>query len=244
MIIGSPTMGDDVQVKEEEGMSPPRGRSRSRSRSRSPRRRSYSPDRRRRRDRGIVRGRGRGGGEGPGLALGLDRPAATAAGRARTRGPDPGRDRRRADADDRRRAENGIRVVRRPAVPRVKAEAEEAIPCVGYEGRIIGRGGETIRRIQQETGARISIDRASGECVVSGSTEQVILGSAAVKNIMPRRGSGAAAAAVTAAAAAGSGPRAGRSKPRRRSRAPGRREGSSARGRDHPPAAGGNRMQD
>ena len=70
----------------------------------------------------------------------------------------------------------------------MKAEAEEAIPCVGYEGRIIGRGGETIRRIQQETGARISIDRASGECVVSGSTEQVILGSAAVKNIIAEAG--------------------------------------------------------
>jgi hypothetical protein len=75
-----------------------------------------------------------------------------------------------------------------PGPPRVKAEAEEAIPCAGYEGRIIGKGGETIRRLQEESGARISIDRGAGECVVSGTTEQVILGSAAVKKVIAEAG--------------------------------------------------------
>ena len=44
-----------------------------------------------------------------------------------------------------------------PGPPRVKAEAEEAIPCAGYEGRIIGKSSETIRWSQEESGARISI---------------------------------------------------------------------------------------
>jgi polyribonucleotide nucleotidyltransferase len=57
---------------------------------------------------------------------------------------------------------------------RVKPEAEETIPCVGFEGRVIGKGGVTINRLQQETGARINIVKGSGECVVTGSAEQVL----------------------------------------------------------------------
>ena len=51
----------------------------------------------------------------------------------------------------------------------IKPEATETIPCSGFEGRIIGKGGETIRRLQNETGARIRIEKGSGECVVTGS---------------------------------------------------------------------------
>lgn len=63
-------------------------------------------------------------------------------------------------------------------------EIRETIPCAGFEGRIVGKGGETIKRLQRETGARIKVDRDKGECVVSGSAEQVVLGAIAVRDAM------------------------------------------------------------
>lgn len=69
-------------------------------------------------------------------------------------------------------------------------EIAETIPCVGFEGRIIGKGGEQIKKIQRDTGARITIDREKGVCVVSGSAEQVVLASESVRDAMKSSGGG------------------------------------------------------
>jgi hypothetical protein len=60
-------------------------------------------------------------------------------------------------------------------------EAEESIACDGSEGRVIGKGGETIRRLQEETGCRIDIEKGSGTCVVKGTAAAVRLGVAVVR---------------------------------------------------------------
>ena len=64
------------------------------------------------------------------------------------------------------------------------AEITETIPCAGYEGRIVGKGGSVVTQIQRETGARVRVDRARGECVVAGSAEQVVLAEVAVRDAM------------------------------------------------------------
>lgn len=64
------------------------------------------------------------------------------------------------------------------------AEITETIPCAGYEGRIVGKGGSVVTQIQRETGARVRVDRARGECVVAGSAEQVVLAAVAVRDAM------------------------------------------------------------
>ncbi len=40
-------------------------------------------------------------------------------------------------------------------------------------GRIIGRGGETIRRLQDESGARIQIERDAGQVKIRGTNAAV-----------------------------------------------------------------------
>ncbi|WP_369404258.1 KH domain-containing protein [Tessaracoccus lapidicaptus] len=37
-------------------------------------------------------------------------------------------------------------------------------------GSVIGRHGRTVRKLEEETGARISIDAAGGDCTFSGVT--------------------------------------------------------------------------
>jgi len=40
-------------------------------------------------------------------------------------------------------------------------------------GRVIGRGGETIRRLQEESGARIQVERDSNRVVIKGDADKV-----------------------------------------------------------------------
>ena len=40
-------------------------------------------------------------------------------------------------------------------------------------GRIIGKGGATVRHIEDETGVRIQVDKRLMECVVTGGPEEV-----------------------------------------------------------------------
>jgi polyribonucleotide nucleotidyltransferase len=67
---------------------------------------------------------------------------------------------------------------------------EETIPCAGFEGRIIGKGGATINKLHAETGAKITmgtgsgVGSAMGKCVVSGSTAQVAAAVAAIRRVM------------------------------------------------------------
>ncbi len=51
---------------------------------------------------------------------------------------------------------------------------QEILPCSGKApGRVIGKGGATVNRLQEETGARIDIDRDNETCVVSGAAAAV-----------------------------------------------------------------------
>ena len=51
---------------------------------------------------------------------------------------------------------------------------QEILPCSGKApGRVIGKGGATVNRLQEETGARIDIDRDNETCVVSGAADAV-----------------------------------------------------------------------
>lgn len=63
--------------------------------------------------------------------------------------------------------------------------AKEVIPCSGKEpGRIIGRGGVTINRLQEDTGARIDILRDEQQCVISGEKNAVAAALSAVRLVM------------------------------------------------------------
>jgi far upstream element-binding protein len=48
----------------------------------------------------------------------------------------------------------------------------ERVPCEGQEGRIIGRGGENIRRVESQTGTRIKMNRVECVAEVYGSPQQ------------------------------------------------------------------------
>jgi far upstream element-binding protein len=51
-------------------------------------------------------------------------------------------------------------------------------------GRIIGKRGATVNRIQDETGANVQIDQRLGECVVFGSAQQVSIAADMIRLIM------------------------------------------------------------
>jgi hypothetical protein len=186
-------MGDDVQVKEEEGVSPPSGSrpfpfsvalTQAQELLARPRR---APKEGIKGSTSEVEVEVARTGAGPGRALAPDLPVATAVDRAGTPGPDRGRD-RRADADDPRPAEDGTQCARRPAPRGSRLRPRRPSLAQGTRDASSARAAETIRRLQEESGARISIDRGAGECVVSGTTEQVILGSAAVKKVIAEAG--------------------------------------------------------
>ena len=48
------------------------------------------------------------------------------------------------------------------------------IPCPGQEGRVIGRGGATIRDIERVSGANLKVVKGSGICNVQGKRIDVI----------------------------------------------------------------------
>jgi rRNA processing protein Krr1/Pno1 len=50
-------------------------------------------------------------------------------------------------------------------------------------GRIIGRGGATVRAIEEDTGARVQVDKRTLECVVSGSEAAVGAASRTIRRV-------------------------------------------------------------
>ena len=52
--------------------------------------------------------------------------------------------------------------------------ASATIATQGQEGRIIGRGGETIRELQQRTGCRVQIDRNAGVVNITGPSQAIV----------------------------------------------------------------------
>ena len=62
---------------------------------------------------------------------------------------------------------------------------EETVPCTGLgPGRVIGKRGATVNRLQDETGARIEVRAEDGRCFVSGTSEQVTAAVEAVRRII------------------------------------------------------------
>ena len=49
------------------------------------------------------------------------------------------------------------------------------VPCPGQEGRVIGRGGATIKEIERQSGASAKVVKGTGRCDVSGPRGRVIL---------------------------------------------------------------------
>ena len=54
------------------------------------------------------------------------------------------------------------------------------IPCPGQEGRVIGKGGATIKEIERQTGATMKVEKGSGKCDAKGPRGVVIAARRAV----------------------------------------------------------------
>ena len=62
---------------------------------------------------------------------------------------------------------------------------EEVLPCFGVGiGRVIGKRGATVMRLQDESGARIDVRPDTEECVISGTAEQVAIAADAIRDII------------------------------------------------------------
>lgn len=59
------------------------------------------------------------------------------------------------------------------AVDGPKPEATATIQVGDKGGTVIGRGGENIRKVQEQSGARVDMEKGSGEVKISGSKAQV-----------------------------------------------------------------------
>ena len=54
------------------------------------------------------------------------------------------------------------------------------VPCPGQEGRVIGKGGATIKEIERQSGATMKVEKGSGKCDIKGSRRVVIAARRAV----------------------------------------------------------------
>jgi hypothetical protein len=64
------------------------------------------------------------------------------------------------------------------------------VPCPGQEGRVIGKGGQTIKEIERQSGANMKVEKGSGKCVVHGPRNKVIVARQMVgpgATVSPRR---------------------------------------------------------
>lgn len=77
--------------------------------------------------------------------------------------------------------------------PKPPSPSERSITVVqlpwGWAGKIIGPRGETARTMQEDTGARIWVDRAASQARVTGSPEAVAAAEVAIKALLPPAGS-------------------------------------------------------
>ena len=58
------------------------------------------------------------------------------------------------------------------------------VPCPGQEGRVIGRGGATIKEIERQSGAVAKVSKGTGRCDVNGPRGKVILARRIVLEVM------------------------------------------------------------
>ena len=60
-----------------------------------------------------------------------------------------------------------------PDAAATSGQTTTEIPAQGQEGRIIGKGGENIRALSTQTGAKITIIKETGMVRVSGDADKV-----------------------------------------------------------------------
>ena len=67
-----------------------------------------------------------------------------------------------------------------------EGKVEEIVPCTSglAIGRVIGKQGSTVMRIEEETGARLQLDQRLLECVITGYPEQVEAAARRVRQVM------------------------------------------------------------
>ena len=58
------------------------------------------------------------------------------------------------------------------------------VPCPGQEGRVIGRGGATIKEIERQSGAVAKVSKGTGRCDVNGPRGKVTLARRIVLEVM------------------------------------------------------------
>ena len=58
------------------------------------------------------------------------------------------------------------------------------VPCPGQEGRVIGKGGATIKEIERQSGAGMKVEKGSGKCSIHGALARVIVARRAVMDAM------------------------------------------------------------
>merc|ERR1719447_1090629 len=100
-------------------------------------------------------------------------------------------------------AEEGGPGPRRPA----GVEEQMEVP-LNLVGRVIGKGGEAIQRLQKESGARIDVNTQSGDpCQVriTGSRDAVLRGRRAIVDVLEKWGGPEVAAAARGGACGGAG---------------------------------------
>ena len=76
----------------------------------------------------------------------------------------------------------GYRVV--PAAPSGGATTSLEVPCQGNEGRVIGKGGDMIKYIQNATGCKLDMKRDVGTVLVTGPPEGVAQAEALIREVI------------------------------------------------------------
>jgi len=70
--------------------------------------------------------------------------------------------------------------------PLADGEVEAFIDLENSVGSVIGKGGSTIQRLQDESGARLDIERGSSNCRITGQPDEVEDAKQAVQEILDR----------------------------------------------------------
>ena len=71
-----------------------------------------------------------------------------------------------------------------PAAPSGGAATSLEVPCQGNEGRVIGKGGDMIKYIQNATGCKLDMKRDVGTVLVTGPPEGVAQAEALIREVI------------------------------------------------------------
>ena len=87
-----------------------------------------------------------------------------------------------AEEKPRRKKEKKPTVVQQPDV--------DVVECGGGAAAVVGRGGETIKRIETSTGAKLNLDKKNQTCEISGDAESRKKAKALVLEALEKAGHG------------------------------------------------------